>query len=111
MNRLFNTKVDHDKDDNNGYKHALRDGHRKKSTAFAVISPRLSILEKYTNARIVRIRLVFIHIGEIDTLNEKYQADIYYEARWMENNMNISTLNLTAQQQQILLSNEKNVTV
>ncbi|CAF0809229.1 unnamed protein product [Adineta steineri] len=111
MNRLFNTKVDHDKDDNNGYKHALRDGHRKKSTAFAVISPRLSILEKYTNARIVRIRLVFIHIGEIDTLNEKYQADIYYEARWMENNMNISTLNLTAQQQQTLLSNEKNVTV
>ncbi|CAF4775377.1 unnamed protein product, partial [Rotaria magnacalcarata] len=42
------------------------------------------------------------------TLNEKYQADIYYEARWIEI-MNVSLLNLTAQQQGQLLNG--NVTV
>ncbi|CAF1363861.1 unnamed protein product [Adineta steineri] len=33
-------------------------------------------------ATIVRIRLVFLRIGEIDTLNEKYQAHVSIESRW-----------------------------
>ncbi|CAF4794041.1 unnamed protein product, partial [Rotaria sp. Silwood2] len=40
---------------------------------------------------------------EIDTLNEKYQADIYFEARWTERQLNLNTLNLTTQQQTQLL--------
>jgi hypothetical protein len=50
-----------------------------------------------------------IKLGEIDTLNEKYQADIYFEARWTEKRMNIGTLNLTLQQQTQLL--HENMTV
>ncbi len=42
---------------------------------------------------------ITMKIGEIDTLNEKYQADIYFEARWIEKRMNLNTFNLTAQQQ------------
>ena len=30
-------------------------------------------------------RIRIYSLGEIDTLNEKYQADVYYEARWTEN--------------------------
>ena len=47
-------------------------------------------------------------LGEIDTLNEKYQADIYFEARWTDT-VNINSLNLT-RQQQAQLCNE-NVTI
>ncbi len=32
-------------------------------------------------------------------MNEKYQADIYFEARWIEKRMNLNPLNLTTQQQ------------
>ncbi len=35
-----------------------------------------------TNAIQVSIRLMFLRIGEIDTLNEKYQAQASIEARW-----------------------------
>jgi hypothetical protein len=42
-------------------------------------------------------------------LNEKYQADIYYEARWRERRLILTTLNLTAQQQTQLL--EENLSV
>jgi hypothetical protein len=74
--------------------------HRRKSSS--IIVPNLTssnLIEEYPNARQVQIRLAFIHIGEIDTLNEKYQADIYYEARWTEKRMCLNTLNLTSQQQ------------
>ena len=46
--------------------------------------------------------------GEIDTLNEKYQADVYYEAKWTDR-IHIGTLNLTVQQQTQLL--HENLTV
>ena len=49
-------------------------------------------------------------LGEIDTLNEKYQADIYYEARWTQKRINLSALGLSAQDQQKLHLNE-NTTV
>ena len=42
-------------------------------------------------------------LGEIDTLNEKFQAEVYYEARWSEK-LNISTVVLTPQQQSQLLN-------
>jgi hypothetical protein len=47
----------------------------------------------------------FFSLGEIDTLNEKYQADIYFEARWIEKRMNLNPLNLTTQQQTQLYEN------
>ncbi|CAF4000135.1 unnamed protein product [Rotaria magnacalcarata] len=81
---------------------------REKPLSYVVSTSLTPVPESSFNARIVRIRLVFIRIGEIDTLNEKYQADIYYEARWIEI-MNVSLLNLTAQQQGQLLNG--NVTV
>ncbi len=38
-------------------------------------------------------------------MNEKYQADIYFEARWIEKRMNLNPLNLTTQQQTQLYEN------
>ncbi|CAF4528949.1 unnamed protein product [Rotaria sp. Silwood1] len=45
------------------------------------------------NRILVGIRLMFIRIGEIDTLNEKYQAQASIEARWVVPSVNFfSTL-------------------
>ena len=38
-------------------------------------------------------------------MNEKYQADIYFEARWIEKRMNLNPLSLTTQQQTQLNEN------
>ncbi|CAF1035756.1 unnamed protein product [Rotaria sp. Silwood1] len=55
-----------------------------------------SINEEETTNRnriLVGIRLMFIRIGEIDTLNEKYQAQASIEARWVVPSVNFfSTL-------------------
>ena len=32
----------------------------------------------------VYIRVIFLKIGEIDTLKEKYAADVFIQARWRE---------------------------
>ena len=50
-------------------------------------------------------------IGEIDTLNEKYQADIYYEARWTEKRMNITSLTLTSLQQTLLINENLSIKI
>jgi hypothetical protein len=44
---------------------------------------------------------IYLILGEIDTLNEKYQADVYYEARWMEK---MNMLNLTSEEQTQILN-------
>lgn len=111
--------------DNNDWKRPQRMYRPKKSLSTVVLHPILNIPDKHPNARIVRIRLVFIrigkknifiimkfmynYIGEIDTLNEKYQADIYFEAKWAEKRVNINTFNLTPQQITQLL--HENMTV
>jgi hypothetical protein len=83
----------------------------RRRSSIVVPSPSIPLIEKRTNTRIVRIRLVFIHIGDIDTLNEKYQADIYFEARWSEQRMNLNTLHLTPQQQTQLLYDNQSVRI
>ena len=68
----------------------------------ASVSPgtALNMAGESSSGRVVRIRLVFLHIGEIDTLNEKYHAGIYYEARWKESH------SLSSEQAQLLLENQ-----
>lgn len=34
--------------------------------------------------RTVYIRVVFLKVGEIDTVKEKYFADVFVQARWRE---------------------------
>lgn len=46
--------------------------------------------------------------GDIDTLNEKYQADVYYEARWIEV-MPLASLDLESDKKFQLMN--ENVTV
>jgi hypothetical protein len=36
------------------------------------------------NLRNVEIYVEFVRIGEIDTINEKYQAELNIEARWID---------------------------
>ena len=45
---------------------------------------RLSIDQKRTEKCQVEVRVVFLKIGEIDTLKEQYSADIYVQSRWRE---------------------------
>ena len=67
----------------------------------------LDMAGESSSARVVRIRLVFLHIGEIDTLNEKYHAGIYYEARWKEVLPSARESNaLSAEQVQLLLQKQ-----
>lgn len=50
---------------------------------------RQSIIETKSNfATQVEISVLFLSIGEIDTMNEKYQAEICIEARWLYNDPN-----------------------
>ncbi|CAF2577116.1 unnamed protein product [Rotaria sp. Silwood2] len=77
--------------------------HRKKSSSVALTNSVLHSIEDNINRHIVRVRLIFIRIGEIDTLNEKYQADVYFEARWIDC-IDIDTLDLTAQQRTQLIN-------
>ena len=35
-------------------------------------------------ARPVYIMIVFVKIGEIDTVNEKYSAELFFQAKWRE---------------------------
>ena len=30
------------------------------------------------------LRVVFLKIGEIDTIHEKYTADVFYQGKWLE---------------------------
>ncbi|CAF4419414.1 unnamed protein product, partial [Adineta steineri] len=88
-----------------GINHRKRSQSRNKSLSSHIVSTsRIDSQEKKTNARIVRVRLVFIRIGEIDTLNEKYQADVYVEGKWTET---IRIANLNSQQQTDLLNENK----
>jgi hypothetical protein len=57
---------------------------------------------------ILFLLIKFFALGDIDTLNEKYQADLYYEARWVDT-INVNSLDLTSQQQSQLLN--ENLTI
>ncbi|CAF4429647.1 unnamed protein product, partial [Adineta steineri] len=60
----------------------------------SLVRSALEVFQKATEANIdllsmnsnkaykVYVRLMFLRIGEIDTLNEKYQAQIAIESRW-----------------------------
>ena len=48
----------------NDHKHFRRFFRPKKSSSVVVLNPILNLPDKHTNVRIVRLRLVFIHIGE-----------------------------------------------
>ncbi len=38
-----------------------------------------------SSPRIVEVRIVFLTIGEVDTMNEKYQAQVKIRSKWYEN--------------------------
>ena len=40
--------------------------------------------------RTVYIRVVFLKVGEIDTVKEKYFADVFVQSRWREPNLDHS---------------------
>lgn len=61
-----------------------------------------------SSGRIVQIRLIFIRIGEIDTLNEKYQAEIYFEARWTEK-ISLNNFNLNLQQEKEFVQERRTI--
>ncbi|CAF1059680.1 unnamed protein product [Adineta ricciae] len=55
----------------------------KGLSAFHITNTDLDVsLSQMDKATIVYVRLVFLRIGEIDTLNEKYQAHASIESRW-----------------------------
>lgn len=39
-----------------------------------------------SDVRYVQVTIEFVRIGEIDTMNEKYNAEIFIESKWIENN-------------------------
>ena len=46
----------------------------------------MSLIKYATNTvKDVWVMIEFVRIGEIDTMNEKYQAEVRIEARWIEN--------------------------
>lgn len=43
--------------------------------------------EESCQAKTVLVAIEFCRIGEIDTMNEKYHAEIQIETRWIENDV------------------------
>jgi hypothetical protein len=39
----------------------------------------------------IRVRCIFLRVGEIDTLNERYTSEIFFEASWYEKDLKIGT--------------------
>lgn len=44
----------------------------------------LNIIFLFPQKVVVEVRVVFLKIGEIDTLKEFYQADAFLQAKWHE---------------------------
>lgn len=80
----------------------------KSSSNIVVDNPSSTLPPTSVSTKFVRIRLIFIRIGEIDTLNEKYQAEVYFEARWTDK-LNWKQLNLNLQQQSQLFQERKSL--
>jgi hypothetical protein len=64
MNDLSHSKNGQHSINYNDWKPTRRVFRRKKPSSVVVLNPALTLLEKHINARIVRIRLVFIRIGK-----------------------------------------------
>ena len=43
-----------------------------------------------TMVRDVQVVVGFLRLGEIDTMNEKFHAEVFIEARWVDNNQPIT---------------------
>ena len=111
MPRFFHTKVNLNNNDtpDPSASHPKRLYSRTKSSSNIVVENPTSALPLPTpSTRVVRIRVVFIRIGEIDTLNEKYQAEVYFEARWTDK-FAWNNLNLTLPQQSQLFQERKSL--
>jgi hypothetical protein len=126
MNRFFPLKKNLNSTESNdtGSTHHKRLYSRNKSSSHVVPHPVENLTKKKSNTRVVRVRLVFIRIGkgnlpfftinylkilgEIDTLNEKFQADVYYEAKWTDK-IDVEILKLDDGQKLHLLN--KNLTL
>ena len=39
----------------------------------------------------VRVRCIFLRVGEIDTLNERYTSEIFFEASWYASDLKIGS--------------------
>lgn len=46
--------------------------------------PNTYIYDKHHSIKLVEVHIQFCRIGEIDTINEKYQAEISIESKWIE---------------------------
>lgn len=64
----------------------------------SMTSPELSVIVEGSNGYqnnsklyLVEIRAVILKIGEIDTLNEKFYAEAFVEAKWIDNKLDPST--------------------
>jgi hypothetical protein len=55
-----------------------------------------STLPRMTKPKEVQIRVVFLRIGEIDTLNEKFYAEILIESKWEEKRLKNEFSDLTS---------------
>lgn len=54
-------------------KSALKSDRRKSSVYYQA---------RESNPHIVKVMIEFSKIGEIDTMNEKYNAEVFIEAKW-----------------------------
>ena len=55
------------------------------TNSFEVLDPLRSISLITSIPRLVEVHVVFLQIGEVDTISEKYQATVKIKARWFEN--------------------------
>ena len=71
---------------------------------FLLSSADIKLLE--IGVRDCAIVMGFLRVGEIDTMNERYQAEVYIEAKWIDNSDHFGLYdpkvhwNVTEQQQQ-----------
>ena len=74
---------------NNIYKVSRKDSennlsiYKNKQLSHQTDSINIEIINK--SLRIIEVQIVFLQIGEVDTMNEKFQAIVKIKSKWLEN--------------------------
>lgn len=68
---------------------SIEEQNSRSSVIIPVMNKKLSILSKSSRNEFysVELRVVFLKVGDIDTLNEKFYAEAFIEAKWFDPNL------------------------
>lgn len=96
MSMALNYIISHNEDDEGGNKTAIAMANKRKEFMIQELiktaNLRLNMFVNQENIKkkepiAVEVFLIFLRVGEIDNVKERFQADAYFEASWEDDNV------------------------